>query len=181
MVTLFSEKMLTPTPCICGLMPNSNKKILDGIYFPSLSKKRMFLMESILIFLKARLDLRKSWDWHEISRDIHWCTVHSYICGEIIYERGSCLNPRWRRSQSLRFAFHCVYKYEFQKSINLFVFRAARANFWQAMPSLWQPHQQRAAATLYSAKSWQGPGLRNTRFNRQCNGFRGIADNSRQV
>ena len=50
------------------------QKILVGIYFQSLSTKRMFLMESILIFLKARLDLRKSWDWHEISRDIHWCT-----------------------------------------------------------------------------------------------------------
>jgi hypothetical protein len=32
------------------------------------------------------------------------------------------------------------------------------AMFWQARPSEWQPHQQRAAAAFYSAKSRQGLG-----------------------
>ena len=40
--------------------------------------------------------------------------------------------------------------------------RAATANFWQARPSQWLPHQRRAAvatAIFYSAKSRQGLGL----------------------
>ena len=41
----------------------------------------------------------------------------------------------------------------------LFLYRVDTANFLQARPPQWRPHQQRAAAAalaFYSTKSWQG-------------------------
>ena len=49
----------------------------------------------------------------------------------------------------------------FESFVQICILRVTTANFWQAGPPQWRPHQQCAiaAAAFYSAKSRQGQGL----------------------